>query len=177
MKKENNKTADIACAPYAGSGKLSDYKKDGSWMMNQMEKGYDKCDRGIKIDKTDPEHMRFASIAAKIASESMKILKSYTIGKEGDSAVVNLKWMLQGDFDGATIDEMQATGEMLRTKADDNIRSILGIFKEFDCRGIETRVSFGKPNGIYVAGTIAGKVGEAKINEVLKGLFFEKAGE
>jgi len=29
-------------AAFSGSGKLSDFKKDGSWMMNQIEKGFDK---------------------------------------------------------------------------------------------------------------------------------------
>ena len=36
MKKEDCRKADVTGAPYAGSGKLTDYKKDGSWMMNQM---------------------------------------------------------------------------------------------------------------------------------------------
>lgn len=39
-------------AAFSGSGKLSDYKEDGSWMMNQIEKGYDKVERGVTIDKS-----------------------------------------------------------------------------------------------------------------------------
>jgi hypothetical protein len=39
-------------AAFSGSGKLSDFKKDGSWMMNQIEKGYDKVERGVTIDKS-----------------------------------------------------------------------------------------------------------------------------
>ena len=39
-------------AAFSGSGKLSDFKKDGSWMMNQIEKGFDKVQRGVTIDKS-----------------------------------------------------------------------------------------------------------------------------
>ena len=39
-------------AAYSGSGKLSDFRQDGSWMMNQMEKGYDKVERGVTVDKS-----------------------------------------------------------------------------------------------------------------------------
>ena len=48
-------------APYAGSGKLSDYRKDGSWMMNQMEKGYENCERGVTVKKDENGQAKFAS--------------------------------------------------------------------------------------------------------------------
>jgi hypothetical protein len=35
-----HKIAETGCAPFAGSGKLSDFREDGSWMMNQISKGY-----------------------------------------------------------------------------------------------------------------------------------------
>lgn len=46
------KIAQSGDAAFSGSGKLSDYKEDGSWMMNQIEKGYDKVERGVTIDKS-----------------------------------------------------------------------------------------------------------------------------
>lgn len=37
---------------FAGSGKLSDFKEDGSWIMNQIEKGYNNVQRGVTVDKS-----------------------------------------------------------------------------------------------------------------------------
>jgi hypothetical protein len=56
------KKADMGgCASYAGSGKLSDFKKDGSWIMNQIDKGYDKVERGVTVDKSG-DYIKFASV-------------------------------------------------------------------------------------------------------------------
>ena len=63
------KRADVGCAPYAGSGKLTDYREDGSWVMNQIDKGYENCDRGIRVNKPeDGGNIRFSSVQSRIAS-------------------------------------------------------------------------------------------------------------
>ena len=117
MEKDVKKNADVGSAPYAGSGKLTDYKKDGSWMMNQIEKGYDKCDRGIKVDNTDPEHKRFASLATDLAAESIVIGKFY--GVDPTNGDFYLEWDLC--CDGATecsLGEINSVVEFLESKSD-----------------------------------------------------------
>jgi len=117
-----DKKADIGCAPYAGSGKLTDYKEDGSWMMNQIEKGYDKCDRGIQVNKpADGGPIRFASKQGKIASvitaaaEELRIEKTY---KQLSSSSRNnyrfaLRWSLFGELDGSTLEDLNIVRELL----------------------------------------------------------------
>lgn len=52
--------ANSAAPAYPGSGRLSDYMKDGSWMMNQMEKGYENCPRGVTVERDESGRARFA---------------------------------------------------------------------------------------------------------------------
>ena len=118
------KQADVGSAPYAGSGKLSDYKEDGSWMMNQMEKGYAKCERGISVNKSDDGTIRFASKQSKIASvitassEEFKIEKTY---KQLSSSSRNnyrfgLRWALYGELDGSTLNDLGIVQELLGSR-------------------------------------------------------------
>ena len=50
---------------FIGNGKLTDYKKDGSWIMNQIEKGWKNVDRGITVNRKD-DYVRFTRIASKL---------------------------------------------------------------------------------------------------------------
>lgn len=117
------KKADVGCAPYAGSGKLSDYRDDGSWMMNQMEKGYENCDRGIKVNKSDDGTIRFAKqtrIASMIlaSTDEFKIEKTY---KQLSSSSRNnyrfaMRWCIYGNLDGATLNDINIVSELLRSR-------------------------------------------------------------
>jgi hypothetical protein len=117
------KKADVGCAPYAGSGKLTDYKEDGSWMMKQMEKGYDKCDRGIKTIKDENGTIRFAKvdrIASLItaSSDEFRIEKTY---KQLSSSTRNnyrfaLRWAVFGNLDGSTLDDLGIVRELLASR-------------------------------------------------------------
>ena len=73
MKRKASSTAPA----YPGSGKLSDYRMDGSWMMNQMEKGYENCPRGVSVDKSDEGNKKFAK---RIGSIAARILESVAGG-------------------------------------------------------------------------------------------------
>jgi len=53
--------ANSVAPAYPGSGRLSDYREDGSWMMNQMEKGYENCERGVTVKKDENGQAKFAS--------------------------------------------------------------------------------------------------------------------
>lgn len=181
MKKEDCKKADVTGAPYAGSGKLTDYKKDGSWMMNQMEKGYDKCDRGIKVDYTDPEHKRFAAVAARIASESIKITKTYEYIPNSNGVEIYLKWMAQSDIKVVSLDEMSAITEMLKVKSNDDMSLfILWMEKsgvERTIQDYEAKLSFAKPTGIYVAHSVYMPKGADGLDKFLADAGFEKTEE
>ena len=117
------KKADVGCAPYAGSGKLTDYKEDGSWMMKQMEKGYDKCDRGIKTIKDENGTMRCAKvdrIATLITASSgeFRLEKTY---KQLSSSTRNnyrfaLRWAVFGNLDGSTLDDLGIVRELLASR-------------------------------------------------------------
>ncbi len=117
------KEADVGCAPYAGSGKLTDYREDGSWMMNQMKKGYDKCDRGIKMTKSEDGTIRFAKvdrIASMItaSSDEFRIDKTY---KQLSSSSRNnyrfaLRWALFGNLDGSTLEDLCIVRELLASR-------------------------------------------------------------
>lgn len=127
--------------PFAGSGKLSDYKEDGSWMINQIEKGFDKIDRGVKIIKDEHGNIQFASvhpekkiakIAAKIvnASEEIEIDKYYKQLNDftDDRSCFALKWCLKGDLNGSTINELGVVKELLMNKVDKDLRKLEIIF-------------------------------------------------
>ena len=143
--KANEKKADVGCAPYAGSGKLTDYKEDGSWMMNQMEKGYDKCDRGIKVNKPeDGGPIRFASKQSRIAStitasaEELKIEKTY---KQLSSSSRNnyrfaLRWSLFGNLDGSTLEDLNIVRELLANRVGNDQTKLYPTFKtDFEYQG------------------------------------------
>ena len=117
--------ANSVAPAYPGSGRLSDYREDGSWMMNQIEKGYDKCDRGIKVNKPeDGGPIRFASKQNRIASlitasaEEFRIEKTY---KQLSSSSRNnyrfaLKWSLMGNLDGSTLQDLNIVRELLANR-------------------------------------------------------------
>ena len=166
---DRRRTADIACAPYAGSGKLTDYRKDGSWMMNQIEKGYDKCDRGIKVDETDPQHKRFAAMAARLASEQISVSKSAS--DAGDGAV-ELKWMVGGDLDGCSLDELCIVGELVKTRSCSDLEAICISIEKCEIFDWPVSVSFSSPIGVYVKAVVKG-CPDGKLDE----LGFERKGE
>ena len=133
---EKEKKADVGSAPYAGSGKLTDYKEEGSWMMNQMEKGYDKCDRGIQVNKSEDGTIRFAKqnrIASLItaSSDEFKIEKTY---KQLSSSSRNnyrfaMRWALIGDIDGSTLDDINIVSELLTSRVKNDEAKLSPTFK------------------------------------------------
>lgn len=149
---EKEKKADIGSAPYAGSGKLTDYNEDGSWMMNQMEKGYDKCDRGIKVNRGEDGTIRFASKQNRIASsiiasaEEFKIEKTY---KQLSSSSRNnyrfgLRWALYGELDGSTLSNLLLTQELLNSRVYGDKSKLSPTFKtEFEYCS-DAIIDFGK---------------------------------
>ena len=157
---DKEKNADMCCAPYAGSGKLTDYKEEGSWMMNQMEKGYDKCDRGIKINKGDDGTIRFARKQNRIAStitassDEFRIEKTY---KQLSSSSRNnyrfaLRWALFGSLDGSTLEDINIVSELLRSRVANDEAKLHPTFNtEFEYCGdavIDFRQSCLKIDGI-----------------------------
>lgn len=61
---------------YPGSGELSDYKQEGSWVVNQLEKGYKNTKRGIKVRRNNNGNIRFSSremvLARQLAGDIFK---------------------------------------------------------------------------------------------------------
>lgn len=51
---------------YPGSGTLSNYNEDGSWLVNQLENGYQKCPKGITV-RDENGNIRFSSRETSIA--------------------------------------------------------------------------------------------------------------
>lgn len=47
---------------YSGSGKLSDFKENGSWMINQLEKGFQNIERGIEVVQNKDGDKNFQSL-------------------------------------------------------------------------------------------------------------------
>lgn len=124
------KTSSIS-APFVGNGKLTEYsdKKD-SWILNQMETG--KYEPGIKIDKSEENHWRFASKCRRVASKLAIASETFTVNKYvkqlSSSSNHNyrfaLKWSLTGDFDGTSINELGLVKEMLFTKVNGDMGRI-----------------------------------------------------
>ena len=179
------KKADYSSAPYAGSGKLTDYTEEGSWMMNQMDKGYDKCDRGIKVNKDDNGTIHFASeqrIASVItaSTDEIKITKTY---KQLSSSSRNnyrfaLRWMLCGSLDGSTIKDLCIVRELLGSRVNSDKEKLKPTFNtDFEYCGDAT-LDFGK-SCIKVDGIVSFEcniVTDVKqITEFLTKLGFEAA--
>jgi hypothetical protein len=56
-----NKTA-AAKSSQSGSGKMSDFTKNGSWLINQIDKGFNKVGRGIDVIKDQNCNKKFDSL-------------------------------------------------------------------------------------------------------------------
>lgn len=141
---DKKKNADVGSAPYAGSGKLTDYKEEGSWMMNQMEKGYENCDRGIKVNRSEDGTIRFAKKQDRIASiitassDEFRIEKTY---KQLSSSSRNnyrfaMRWALYGNLDGSTLDDINIVRELLSSRVGNDQAKLAPTFKtEFEYVG------------------------------------------
>jgi len=149
--KEKEKKADFGCAPYAGSGKLTDYNKDGSWMMNQITDGYQNCPRGITVKKDEKGTIRFAKaerIASMItaSSDEFRIEKTY---KQLSSSTRNnyrfaLRWAVYGNLDGSTLEDLCIVRELLASRvASDEAKMNPTFNTEFEYCGDAT-IDFGK---------------------------------
>ena len=118
-------------APYAGSGKLSDYRKDGSWMMNQMQKGYDKVERGITVKDSGDGNVRFAKRPVNAAlsadgTESWKVSRYCCPAEKSMDGVsfCQVCLCLDGDIDGASLHELETLGGVLYNCLDGDKRSL-----------------------------------------------------
>jgi len=111
-------TAGACSAPYAGSGKLSDYRKDGSWIMNQMQKGYDKVERGIEVKDDGEGNVRFAKQAVAAAmdcGESWRVSRYVCPSscQEDGVCLATVCLCLEGDIDGKSLGELDTLGGVL----------------------------------------------------------------
>lgn len=183
MDKENEKKANSPCAPYAGSGKLTDYKEEGSWMMNQMSKGYDKCDRGIRIDDSDPSHKRFAKvnrIAAELAvsmfavdpdSTVYGVSKNYSVigaDTEGNCCAL-VKYCLSGTMDCVPFVCFEKLAELLYANADCDIFAFDNCGFTVKCDMV--KVDF-KNACIYLELALCGNVSQDEMEKSLQSLGF-----
>lgn len=110
--------AETGSAPFAGSGKLSDFKKDGSWMMNQISKGYDKVQRGINVKK-DGDHIRFAKMQKRIACNIVQESNAFVFSKEYicfDDNCYLLSFKFHADLNGIDLRELNIVNELMNTK-------------------------------------------------------------
>ena len=121
--------------PTVGNGKLTEYKdKKDSWILKQIKNG--KQGDGIKIDKSDDEHWRFASKCRKVASKIVCSSETFVVDKTAKqlSSTTNtnfrfhLKWSLTGEFDGASLNELSIVKEMLFARVNNDIENLNYIF-------------------------------------------------
>lgn len=121
--------------PTVGNGKLTEYKgKKDSWIMKQMKDG--KPGDGIKIDKSDDEHWRFASKCRKVASKIVCASETFVVDKKAKqlSSTSNtnfrfhLKWSLSGEFDGVSLNELSIVKEMLFARVNSDIENLNYLF-------------------------------------------------
>lgn len=124
MKKE--KKADSCCSPFSGSGKLSDFKKDGSWMINQIEKGYENVQRGVTVDKSG-DNIKFANNQLKIANKIFKASIDFKINKyykNIDNNQFALKWFISGNLQGVNLKELCLINELLKVQIENDLSKI-----------------------------------------------------
>ena len=91
--------ANSVAPAYPGSGKLSDYREDGSWMMNQMEKGYENCPRGVTVERDEDGRVKFAgkrvnALAMSLAESVLghKLAAVHFAGDDDDVTVISAAW-------------------------------------------------------------------------------------
>ena len=132
--------ASSSAAPFVGNGKLTDYKKDGSWIMNQMEKGYDKVDRGIAVSD-ESGNIRFArrcsKIAAKITAnccDSINVVKCFKQLplKDNYEYLFALKWTLRCGIESATVYELNSLNDLLNAFVGEDQEKLNGCSCCFD---------------------------------------------
>jgi len=122
--------ANSCCAPQCGNGKLTDYTKEGSWIMNQLKSG--KPEPGIKVDKSG-DHIRFAKIAANVVTASCEEMAICRAFKQLSSATRNdfrfaLKWIFNGNLNGCTVEELNLIKELLWAKVSIDVEKLNGTF-------------------------------------------------
>lgn len=132
-------TAAASAVPFIGNGKLTDYKKEGSWIMNQMEKG--EVDNGIKVSD-ESGSIRFAEkrcsrIAAKLVASSCEnicICRFFKAlpQKDNYNYQYGLKWVLRCGIESATITELNSMSELLNTFVEEDQMKLDGCSCYFD---------------------------------------------
>lgn len=145
---------------FVGNGELTPAsgKKD-SWIYKQMQQG--KPQPGIKIDKSDETHWRFAAKCRKTASKvvlASEVLKIDKYFKQLSSTSANnfrfeLKWTLNGEFDGASIQDLALVKELLFTRINNDFEKINATFA----------VNLERLNEIAIDFTTSSLVGEGVI--------------
>ena len=191
MEKSKKKVADASFAPYSGSGKLTDYGdyKNKSWVMDQIDKGYDKCDRGISVKTDDNGFKRFAKvkkIAFRILTETsfgIQIARAFCIlpndEQNENSMKIAMRWFAYGDLNRSTINELSIIKEFMVEKVHHDINEISRIFElneeyfgdacvDFDGHGIKIEAIFCMKEKDVEFGNVS---------DCLKNLGFENADE
>lgn len=152
---KDKKAQSCGCAPYVGSGTLSDYKKDGSWMMNQMEKGYDKVQRGVTVDKSG-DYIKFAKKQNKIASKLITSSADYNISKyykllqsDDKGSLFVLRFCLTGTINGITLRQINLINELIMTKYFDDVQSLRFVLNFDSQNNGGTRIDFSKSSIVF----------------------------
>lgn len=133
---------------FIGNGELTDYRKDGSWIMNQIDKGWQNVRRGITVNNDKDDHIRFSRIASKVmqASKEFKIVKNYKKLEPLSRADYRfaLRWSVSGDLNGSTLKDLNVIQELLINELErDYMKMQSALNAKFDFVG-EAVVDFNK---------------------------------
>lgn len=114
---------------FTGNGRLTPYKdKKDSWVWGQILSG--KVNPGIKTNRKDG-HLILAKLKRMafniIASDETIVISRYA--KQRSSTSTNnyrfaLKWTLGGDLEGATINELEMSSNLLQSRVEADLASL-----------------------------------------------------
>lgn len=120
---------------FIGNGKLTDYKKDGSWIMKQIEKGWKNVDRSITVNKKD-DYVRFTRIASKIVKFDIDKKYKKLESTSNTNYRFALKWSLSGDLNGSTMKDLNLMQEFLFNEVERDYQKMISVLKaEFEFIG------------------------------------------
>ena len=134
-----------------GNGRFMDYRKEGSWILNQMRDGKGwKHDQepqpAIRIDRSADGNARFARVRSAAVSVTASAIPMCITRKyrrlEADGARgarYAIKWSLHGAWDGITVDSLRSMAELVCGKMYcdlDRIGQVLGMSPDYASGGL-----------------------------------------
>ena len=133
-------------SPFVGNGKLTQYKdKKDSWIYNQIQK--EKVNPAINVN--DDNYIKFSSIKNRMAVQiisscdniCIKKYYSYIPNDFGKEPKIALRWVLQSDINGSSVDQVNLVANFLQYKMDYDVqyinRSVNGCLGDMDRPYIE----------------------------------------